>query len=57
MGKNMGKNMELEEFVRQQNVKLYRKLLEELPTDSPRRETLAKLLAAEKAKEKMRNAR
>ena len=43
--------MELDEFVRQQNLALYRKLLAESPADDPRRIMLQKLFADEKAKE------
>jgi hypothetical protein len=41
--------MELEEFVHQQNLELYRKLLES-PADDSRRMTLMKLLAEEEAR-------
>ena len=43
--------MELEEFVHQQNLELYRRLLAELPADDPSRMTLLKRLAEEKARE------
>jgi len=43
--------MELDEYVRQQNLQLYRKLLGELSADDSRRIMLSKLLAEEKTKE------
>ena len=44
------RNMELDEFVHQQNLALYRRLLAESPTDDSKRMMLAKLLAEEEAK-------
>ena len=41
--------MDLDEYVRRQNLELYRKLLADCPADDPRREVLFKLLADEKA--------
>jgi hypothetical protein len=43
--------MKLDEYLRQQNLELYRKLLVELPPDDSRRIMLSKLLAEEKVKE------
>ena len=43
--------MEIDEYVRQQNLELYRKLLAESPAGDPRRILLMQLLTEEKAKE------
>jgi cytochrome c-type biogenesis protein CcmH/NrfG len=43
--------MELDDFVCQQNLELYRKLLAESAADDPRRTMLQKLIAEEKARQ------
>jgi phage terminase Nu1 subunit (DNA packaging protein) len=45
----MGGKMDVDEYVRRQNLELYRKLLAECPADDPRKEVLVRLLADEKA--------
>jgi hypothetical protein len=46
-----GREMELDEYARQQNLQLYRKLLGELSADDSKRLMLSKMLAEEKMKE------
>jgi len=43
--------MDMDEYVRLQNIELYRKLLAESPAGEARKAVLSKLLAEEKAKE------
>ena len=43
--------MEIDEYVRQQNLELYRKLLAESAADDPRRILLVQLITEEKAKD------
>jgi hypothetical protein len=42
---------DVEDYVRQQNIGLYRRLLTELPADDPRRIVLVKPLSEERTKE------